>query len=463
MKQSKDEQVLIEFLNKMTKDDSPFSEEITLKLIEKRNTLPKDQFKSIKEVLEVKGIGEKTLSLLIELADHDKEEIKLRSRTIFSFLGAAPLMKGYNGKVEFEAVPVNEGEEQKSELRDYYLYYTSDLNKDQLFSQIKHIPNYHTQYNDPWFAIQIHDGRFLSVANDVLGFADAIGEDEAFQFSTSSRHQNFLNNPQLYPPYSTRIIAQKNGGRGGLFYDYGTNEVQYNPTQNYSGASNGPFHFDLFGQDSPANDMYKAFTLMNYWRYAIGRPRPLQDGNGVDERRFITATGGVLSGHDYNSPGWLPQNWYRYVDIVENTSLEINHLSSKVQQWYVSTNHNGEVALSTRVTGNPIPQEALFDMYVFYGRWEKRSNIAARVVFRSKLNGQCLSVDANNNVTCNSSRHDWNETFFIEQGWGGRNNDINLKTAHGKYVLGFLYQGNPVVKADEVTPINFEQINVVYP
>lgn len=464
MKQSKDEQVLINFLNQLSKDDSPFSEEITLKFIEQRSTLPKNQFGSIKEVLEVKGIGEKTLSLLTELVDYEKDKVRLRSRTVFSFIGEAPSMEEYRGKVKFEPVPTDGKQGTKGGLQEYYLYYTSDLNKEQLFSRIKNKQNYQSSPNDPWFAIQIHDGKFLSVANDTLGFSDTIRADEAFRFDITGR-AIIVNSTdrQLYPNNLTKIVAQRNNGQGGLFFDYGTKEVKYNPTQNYISAPNEPFYFDFFGIQSSNFNVYKGFTLMNFWKGTIGYPRPLQDGNGIDERRFITATGAGLLGHHYDSPGWLPENWYRYVDIVENTSLEIKHLSSQNQQWYVSTNQNGEVAMSSRGVGSPIPVTALFDMYVFYGRWEKRSQISARVVFRSKLNGQCLSVDVDNNITCNTPSHDWNETFLIEQGWGEELNNINLKTPHGKYLYGFLYQGNPVVKADSVTPLNYEQIKVVYP
>lgn len=464
MKNNKDGQVLIEFLNQMTTNDKLFSEEISQLLLQKREKLPNQRFSSIQEIASIKGIGEKRLKMILELVDYKEKEVHLlKSRTIFSFLGDAPPMKDYQGKVKFEAVP--SAEKNEGELRDYYLYYTSDLDREQLISQIKHTSTYKGSFNDPWFAIQTHSGHFLSVANDQLGFASAITGDEAFRFSKSMRNGFDIHNPQLYPIHSTRIIAQRNHGRGGLFYDYGRKEVAYNPNQNNSNHPNpnAPFHFDLFGQNSPAGSPHKAFTLMNYWQYSIGRPRPAQDGNGIDERRFITATGAGLLGHHYDSPGWLPQNWYRYVDIVENMSLEVKQLSSKNQQWYVSTNHNGNVALSARITGNPIPQEALFDMYVFYGRWEDHSNIATRVVFRSKLNGRCLAVDMNNNVTCTSLGHHWNETFFIEQGWGGHYNDVSLKTAHGKYLLGFLYQGSPVVKADAVTALTLEQFRVVYP
>ena len=50
-------------------------------------------------------------------------------------------------------------------------------------------------------------------------------------------------------------------------------------------------------------------------------------------------------------------------------------------------------------------------------------------------------------------------SFYVENGWGGTVNNVNLKTSTGKYVICW----QNVMAADAVSPINNEQFKIIIP
>lgn len=130
---------------------------------------------------------------------------------------------------------------------------------------------------------------------------------------------------------------------------------------------------------------------------------------------------------------------------------------------YLAAEANGDLGLRSVTSNQTALGEILFDMYVHYGSWETRSEICTKVVFRSRHTGKCIPIKTDNSVRCDVLHHAHHEDLLAEFGWGGRVNDIQLKTFRGKYFSANGDLNNPYIYASAVTPVNGEQFDLELP
>lgn len=441
----------------MDQNGKEIGEILAKKIVNARGKNKSGRFSSLKAVQAIEGISMTKLDALMNAISAPAPKSGLvKSRTLLSFAGRLPDLKEYNGKVRLVEKPTFEfaKDQTAEELKEkkYYLYYDPELDRDQVIKVLSNHRSYRNSGSDLLFAIQTMNGKFVSVSiSGQVGFSNNILDREVFE------HSMYLIN-HITPAgvqgwsqlYNFLAVTIKLKGLDYLYYDYTTGKISYGPFN--SQAANSPFHFDIYGAlGKPTwapDDLFKAFTLMNYYK---------EDVSVVDPRKFISQETNDLKGT--NLIGWLPKNWFRYVDVVENVSLKSKTPLSSTGRTCLSTSQAGATSFEDFPTAQPIPARGLFDMYCMYGFWDDRKNISAKVVFRSKLNGKFLSVNSNDIVSCGQIAHGPNEMFLVEDGWGGRADDVVLKTSFGKYL--YAYQG--YAKADTVVPINFEQFEIIYP
>jgi hypothetical protein len=473
----KKETKLLEFLNQATaKQIDEFADgskngigiTIAKKIIQKRDGLPNGKFTSIQELSDIKGVGkDKIADMLSFIAQTPIESKFIKSRTIFAFAGGAPNLQEYKGEVKFELAEefLDSKEDTKNEYKEikYRLYYNPQLNKEQLFKSIENSRNFRNSSNDYWFAIQANDGRFISkLPNGDIGFSNTIGANEklyAIQYASPHHpshpyHSGHLNenDQQLFPFYKTAFSFGFNSPKHDVLYvDWGSQSIKHQNA--YINILADPkYFFDAFGILSPPTwvtpDLFKAFTFANY----ADDPIP-----ATDPRKFVGQEGNLLKLR--NQIGWEPKNWFRYVDIVENVGIKAKRDYPGFRNRHMVIT-NGQVSFQHVHTWDvPPPASGRFDMYVFYGKWGDRQNIAPRVMFKSRSNGNYLSVNGNDVVLCTATTPSNESTFYVEQGWDGQIDDINLKTFQGKYLYGY----QTYAKADKVFPLGFDQIEIVYP
>lgn len=394
----------------------------------------------------------------------------VRSNTRVRFGGGAvPVLAGFEKTVLFEAAepvvldehlaPVDTGDEVT-----YDVYYADTLDRAVVFRAIEGAPHYKASVYDERFAIQTRSNRFLVAASTQLFATPALLSAGRFHV----RHR--IHNPHGLPfggvvqgPNTALavVLSQQNASvPKTLRFDEASNLVRAVDSATTPLAIQD--FFDVEGTLAPpywaSPGSFKKFTLMN---------TKLPGSASLGAREYMaehtpTGTTEVLRGTN-DQVGWPADRQLRYVEIIQNVSIQSVHNPSHngAPRVYVNAATTGAPSALYLAPGAPIPTSAKFDMFVFYGRWRDRRDIACRVAFRSRQNGGLLGLDASGEHlrTGGNSNLDASTTFYVEQGWGGGIDDIQLKTSFGKYVLVW----GTGVGADSVQPINAEQFHIHIP
>lgn len=467
-------------------DGKPLGDALGKDMVGARSRVSRTGFTDLKQLLAVPGMDEATVKELVRrFGMPERHKGLLKSRTLFTFAKEAPKLEGYAGEVILEKVagmlvdekgnPLPAGDE-----TTYEVYYASTVDKDQLFKALEAHQNFRGNSQQRAFAIQTRNNQF--VATPVPNFSVYLREiyfASKFTIATANAHPHppygpyfpFLqtNKPNAY--YSVALKTNFYGNVGLLSFNSAQNRVY----AKHSTTAGSTEMFDISGIISEpwpgAHPMFKNFTLMNFVQSNI---------TAADPREFITADNAAvqpgsqngLQGSNNNTEGWRREFQFRYVEVVEDILLESvqNPSHAGSGRWYVnckSDTSNGYAAQINAIQvlpGAAVPDSARFDMFVFYGYWEERGNIVCRVAFRSKQSGSFLGLKANGlgiHEDLNALHTSLNDatSFYVENGWGGTVNNVNLKTSTGKYVLCW----QNVVVADSASPINHEQFKVIIP
>jgi hypothetical protein len=448
-------------------DKNGIGETLSKRIKETQAKLFDSKFTSLEQISSIKGLGDDKMNAMF-LAIEGMEKNKLiKSRTIFTFIGSPPVIESLSKQIQF--VLIKNKNTESEEKQSYHLYYDKNLDKNHVFKNIRSAANFINSHWDQWFAIQGTDGQFLS-ANPIthaVSFVPHLGTNgyEYFKIDIGlNNHRSYDPNTGsnqdvqkysfLYSLFKCKAdpIQDYQSPYSTLYLDYADRIVKYGiPATN----AHFPQHFDIFGiigQPAWANgtNPFKSFTLLTYFDNAVLNP---------DQRVFLSQGQGQLKGLIGNNIGWSPKNWFRYVDILDSISIKAVWEVSGYTNMHLSVNQNNAVSFIHVHTWQAQPLSTQFDLISFYGYWDERQTIATKVCIRSKANGKFLSVDANTNVTCNSVTMGQNETFLVEDGWGGNPNNIVLKTNFGKYFYHYI----SYAKADTVAPVTFEQMEIIIP
>lgn len=454
--------------------------EIAKNVIALRTKIGEPGFTELAQLGKVKGLEAAVKAAVKAMEDAQPPKGMVRSRTLFTFAGKPPVISGLERDIKFEVAsqticdeegnPIQQGDE-----TTYVLYYSEKLNKEQLFKALEANLYYRSSSLERVFAIQTRNNQFvtMSIPNYSV-YLRSIYWASKFKITHSINNPHspysFPWNPTSKPnPYlAVAIQTSFYGNLGYLNFNSPQNRVA--PRQITSNTPNPTIeeYFDISGivgePWAGAHPMFKNFTLMNTAQGNI---------TGNDPREFIAADNALPSGGSNNGlvgsnnqTGWLREHQLRYVEVIENMSLEsVQNMShSGSARWFVNcvNSSTGEINAIQISAGAAIPDSAKFDMFVFYGYWDERSNISCRVAFRSKSSGQFVGLQPNSlgiQENINAKHLDLNEatSFYVENGWGGSVNNINLKTSFGKYLMCW----QNVVVANTTSPINHEQFKVV--
>jgi hypothetical protein len=449
------------------------------RVIEERAKISKEGFTSLEQLMKIKGLGEATIGTIAKrMTSTIKYPGMTKSQTLFTFAQEAPALKEYDGRVVLEKLPRTAIDEkgnpvEETDQAEYELYYTPDVNKEQLFKRLRADANFRTEALQRTFAIQTRNNQFV---------ATAVPNSNVYlrEIFFASKFKLRFEGPFQHTPWtfaSTNPNAKMTVSMETDFYG-NVGLLNFNAAQNRVGARTAPAgtpsvsgdFFDISGiigePWTGAHPLFKSFTIMNYVQQNIP---------SGDPREFISADNIVsqpgsqngLIGSNNNTEFWRRENQLRYVEIVENVAIEavMNQSHSGPNRRFVNCGTQaGDINAISQSPNAAIPLSAKFDMFVFYGYWEERGNIACRVAFRAKQNGRFLGLKANTfgiQEDLAATHISLNEltSFYVENGWGGTVNNVNLKTSAGKYVICW----QTIVAADSVNPINNEQFKIIIP
>lgn len=456
----------------------PLGTAVAKRVVEERAKVSKQGFSNLEQLMKVKGLGESNVTAILKrMLNSYPHPDKVRSRTIFTFAKQAPELKEYEGDVVLEKLPSNAVDEKGNPVEipgqaSYALYYRSGVNKDQLFKRLEADTNFLTSEQDRKFAIQTRNNQFVatSVPNSSVYLREMFFANK-FRIRTMTSYAHGI----LFAanrPNAKRTVSIETDFYGNL------GVLSFNPTANRVGTRHVTPNqtlpltdfFDISGIISEpwngAHPLFKNFTLMTHVQANIP---------SGDPREFIAADNAVsqpgsqngLVGNNNNNESWRRECQLRYVEVVENVAIEsvFNTTQNSNSRWFLyASNNQGDVNVLGQAPTAGIPLAAQWDMYVFYGYWDERSNIATRVAFRSKASGHFLGLKANslgiyeNLNTINSSLNEMT-SFYVENGWGGTGNNVQIKTSSGKYLRSW----QTTVIADSVSPINDEQFKIIIP
>jgi hypothetical protein len=463
-------------------DGKPLGEALAKRIMEARVKASKTGFTDLKDLAVIKGLGEAGVKELVNrFAMERPYHGKLRSRTLFTFAKDAPKLPEYGDDVILELIVRYELDE-KGELKPagdentYAVYYAPAVDVTQLFKALRASKNYRTDVLEHTFAIQTRNNQFVAA---VVPGSSVYLRDMYFAskfklfYHAAYEHMPIMASPN-YPNAKATVGIETNfyGNQGRLSFSTSQNrvgsvQVQGNPAPTVAQK------FDLagiIGEPWPgAHPLFKNFTMMPFIQMYIQ--------TGADPREFIAGdpvagSQNGLVGSNNKTESWQRDFQLRYVEVVEDVLLEsiLNPSHSGTDRWYVNCKHdasNGYAGAINAIrvpTWATAPASARFDMFVFYGYWEERGNIACRVAFRSKNSNKFVGLIPSGGgiaegLNALHTTLDSNTSFYVENGWGGTVNHLNLKTATGKYVICW----QDIVSADSVCPINSEQFQVIIP
>ena len=177
-----------------------------------------------------------------------------------------------------------------------------------------------------------------------------------------------------------------------------------------------------------------------------------------DPRKFIAQQGFATKA--INRTTWRRENWFRKIQVIKDVSIVGKQFSTATHHNCLTVNPNQPVSFSLQPKNGTIADNAKFDMYVFYGDWYYRKQIAMKVVLKPKNLSTFLSINYNNDsLISHSNIIGLSEFFHVEQGWGDGINDILLKSHNGRYL--FAWHQHAAVHS--VVPVVHEQLKVLIP
>lgn len=449
------------------------------RVIEERAKVSKTGFTSLEQIMKVKGMGEANVATIVKrMTSGQPHPDKIRSRTVFTFAKQAPDLKEYEGAVALVKIPPRDLDEKGNPQEipgqtSYTLYYRPDVNKEQLFKRLEADTNYLSSDLERTFAIQTRNNQF--VAASIPNFSVYLREiyfANKFRIRWMGPYQHGSLFAATHPNGKMTVSIETSfyGTTGTLSFNPSNNRVA--PRQDGTGPGGTPLtdFFDISGiigePWTGAHPLFKNFTLMTYVQTQIP---------SGDPREFIAADNSItqpgsqngLVGNNNNSEFWRRECQLRYVEIVENVAIQtaFNTTQNNTSRWYLNcANGNGDINVIGLAPTAAVPNTARWDMYVFYGYWEERGNIVCRVAFRAKGTNAFLGLKPNDlgiyeDLAANHSSLNEFTSFYVENGWGGTVNNVQLKTSTGKYLRTW----RNVALADAVAPINDEQFKIVIP
>lgn len=450
----------------------PMGPKVASLLVDTRNKY-KGGFSDLAQLQEISHIGDTGVKAMLKaFSDHPKHPGFVQSGTRFTLAKGAPKLPEYEGRVIFEKAAYSQVDENLKPLdmgdeAHYDLYYAEGLDKEQLFRAITASPNFRSSSAVRVFAMQMRNNQFVatSVPNNSV-YSRSLFFANKFKIHSSIVNPHPPYNPWWAPsnkpnPYlAVAISTDFYGNQGVLNFSESLNRVGA-PSLGTLNASN---YFDISGiigtPTWAAPDHFKSFNILNFKQSNI---------TASDPREYIAASPSLSNQNalvgSNNQIGWYREHQIRYVEVLENISVQAVHNASHsgAQNVYLNVNNvNGDVSAIYVNKGAAIPATAKFDMFVFYGYWNDRKNISCRVAFKSRYNGRLMGLnDSLEQVNCGGTNNELTErtSFYVEQGWGTDVNAVALKTFYGKYLL--TWQNG--VGADSVVPINAEQFYIHIP
>jgi hypothetical protein len=460
-----------------TSQGTPLGTELAKAVTDFRTTLKEGGFKAVSELLLVKGMTSALVDgLLPAFTEKERHPGYIASQTLVGFKGGEPSTKAFMGRIILEkftgAVLQRDQETEAKDVVYYALYYKSDQQKEKVLGELR-LMNFFFHFNTQRvFAVQNRNGSYWCT----IPHAEVYLRDFywATKFSITEATAPAHGLPYSPPP------AQPNAF---LSVGFGVrNDVGVQGRLTFSGAAGSRVRtlslttnptatatekFDVQGIFLPrpgeSPDLFKSFNMMNFVQANIST---------TDPRQFMTASAPQIPNPSYNyylagsgnKTFWENNHQFRYVDVIENMALKVIHNPTHTPQMgrdaYMAIVAGNVIGVQTVPTGSPVPANAKFDMYVHYGYWGERRNIVAKVVLRYRPS-QIVGLDATTDdvVLSPASTLAAQHFFYIENGWGGGVNHVNLKTNAGKYLKCWQDQ----IVADAFVPYTNEQFEIIIP
>lgn len=447
-------------------------------IVKQRTAAPQESFRTIESLLKVTGMSQALVDTLWpQFVVKERYPGMIASHTLVGLKGGAPDLKPFNGEVILEpyqgAVRPRNPEQAVPEGVTYYeLFYSPKRDKEKLLNDLKSLLNFIHFDVKYVFTVQTRHSHYIAT----IPGTDVYLRD--FFWATKLSVRGFDAPAHGYPyspaaPFPNAFLSlsfnvrNDAGPVGMLSYTPGPSSKVRTVSLATQPVATALEKFDTEGiflapiGSSP--DYFKSFTLMNYVRANLAPTDPRQfigsntpPNSNPNLNYFLVGTG--------SQAAWEFNHQLRYVDIVENMALKVIHNPTHTAQMghdaYMAVLPGNVVGVQTVPTGAPVPANAKFDMYVHYGYWGERRNISAKVVIRFRPN-LILGVDSTTDDVALSAASGLaaQHFFYIENGWGGGVNHVNLKTHVGKYLKCW----NAEIVSDAVVPYIYEQFQVIIP
>lgn len=466
-----DENWMLSFFQEASKS---FGKELVDQVIETRSKLPNKRFSSLEELYAIKSLGEKGTNTLLSSIKEDKYPEMIKSADTFTFTEEPNIPKSYQGKIAFEETG---SKNEKENQRTYLLYYKPELEKETILKLVKSLAGFKSRQRDRLFAIQTMNNRFIAAqAGYLTPQSHYKGYIYNFEIGVTTIFRiNHLQTP-AYPSLGSTYVQNGNAAvtfeyddltnpsrKGILKFDKVSNKIlgahltqQLHITTDYQFDIEG-----IIGRPSWASpDKFRSFSIMNH---------TAQNPQTSNTREFIQQGSihyQILEGTNSQTP-WVGKTNFRYVEVIKDVCIRAIHNNShqgvQKDNMYLSVNINTNPQVSTEYVApgtTNIPQNIFLDMYVFYGYWEDRNSISSKIMLAPSGGYNFININSNDQVKINTGSVDIHTQFlFLEQGWGQNNNNVYLKTIHGKYLKSW----QNVVVADATAPVVQEQWEIIIP
>jgi len=446
-----------------------FGKELVEQVIKVRSTLPNEKFTTVEQLYSIDGLGKEGVNMLLSVMNTEpKYPGMLKGRETFTFSKAPVIPKPYLKQIILEATGADfKGKKE----RTYLLYYKPELKKEEVHEVVKSLTGFVSSQNDRIFLIQNLDNTFVAAQTVAPGSIYKYGPKNASRFriydEKNPAYPN-LGNTNLTNSEVAVAFEYENSnypflGGGILRFDSASNKV-IGGTLSQGQIPTSDQYFDISGiigrphWASPKT--FKSFTIMTH---AAQTPSP------NDPREFIqigSTSFQSLEGTNQQA-FWRGKTGFRYVEVIEDVCLRTVHNQSHTgvekDNMYLHVD-NGVIpsTVSTQYFASGatnLPQNIFFDLHIFYGYWDYRDTISCKIMLRGKIAGKgFLQVDSNDTLRVGGNNMQ-DYFLFLEKGWGENNNNVFLKTTHGKYLKSW----NNVVSAASVDRIGHEQWEIIFP
>jgi hypothetical protein len=461
-----------------TPEGNTLGEALAKTITDYRAALKAGGFTQVAQLLQIKGMTQARIASLLPLFEEkERHPGYLASHTLVAFKGAAPDFKSLSGRAILEkfvdAVPSQpEKGPLAKDITTYELFYKPEQDKEKLLTELKGLTGFLHFDTRRVFAVQVRNNTYWATlaGNEVYLKDFSWASKFSIRGVEAPAHGYPYSPPGPFPnSFLSMSIHVRNhaGPTGMLSFNPASSSTVRTLTLAQQPTATALEKFDPEGIFLPPvgvqQNYFKSFTLMNYVRQNIA---------GGDPRQFIGCTAPANPNPNINyflrgtgsQASWEPGHQLRYVDVIENMALKVIHNPTHTPQMgldaYMAVMPGNVVAVQKVPIGAPVPANAKFDMYVHYGYWPERSNIVCKVVLRYRPN-QIVGMDASGDDVALSPADTLSAQhfFYVENGWGGTYNHVNLKTHAGKYLKCW----QDLIVADSVVPYIYEQFQVIIP